>query len=396
MYLSVCCMTVDPPAQVAASLRLLRSVADEIIVAVDSRVNAAELVAYEGVADRVVRFHYRPPVDRPRRWLHSQCSGEWTMYLDGDEVPSAALVADLERILDADDVVHYWMPRRWLFGNPQTWIGELPWWPDFQLRLARRGTALGFRGGVHGGLAPLVPARHIDSPIYHLDFLLKSEAERAAKAATYEALAPSPTAFGGGRLNDTMYLPERQAIRELRPVPAEDRRVIEEVLAARSRPGPTTADRGNGEHGHWPLVPATAIDELAPGNQLPESAYRTHISPFDDADRRFAPGETRPLYVRVRNLGTVWWPWGSEQAPPLRLTYRWLSPAGEPDASESLVTPLTTRVRPGGEQLLPVWVAAPSEPGRYRLEIELVHEHVRRFPSPLLIDVVVAERPVRS
>ena len=33
--LSVCCVTADPPAQVAASLRALRPVADEIVVAVD-------------------------------------------------------------------------------------------------------------------------------------------------------------------------------------------------------------------------------------------------------------------------------------------------------------------------------------------------------------------------
>ena len=69
-------MTVDPPGRVAASLGLLRDVADEIVVAADSRVSAGELGSYDGVADRVVRFDFREPVDRPRGWLARQCRGE--------------------------------------------------------------------------------------------------------------------------------------------------------------------------------------------------------------------------------------------------------------------------------------------------------------------------------
>jgi len=396
MRLSVCCMTIDPPAQVASSLALLRPIADEIIVAVDSRVEAAELVAYRGVADRVVRFDYRDPVDRPRTWLHAQCSGEWTFYLDGDEVPSAGPVVAVDRALDAEDVVHYWLPRRWLFRDSSTWIGELPWWPDFQLRLARRGSALGFRGGIHGGLAPLWPARHLDAPLYHLDLLLKSEAERAAKAAAYETFEPLGKAYGGGLLNETLYLPERLPLGELRAVPADDRLLIEAVLAARTRADVTAPSANAVEPFDAPTVPSVSLDVRAPGRAQPESAYRTRISLFDPADRRFAPGETRPMYIRVRNLGTVWWPWGYEQEPHLRLAYRWLTPGAEAVVGDGIRTPLAARLGPGDEQLLPMWVAAPHLPGPYRLEIELLQEGVRQFPSPLVIDVVVADRPITT
>ena len=102
------------------------------------------------------------------------------------------------------------------------------------------------------------------------------------------------------------------------------------------------------------------------------------------------------MYVRVRNLGSVWWPWGSEQVPALRLTYRWSSPADEVVVSDGIRTPLAARVGPGEEQLLPMWVAAPLLSGPYRLEIELLHEAVRRFPSPLMVDVVVADRPITT
>jgi hypothetical protein len=389
-------MTVDPPEQVVAVLAPLRPIAGEIIVAVDSRVDPAELEAYGAVADRVVRFEYRDPVDRPRTWLHAQCSGEWTFYLDGDEVPSAGLVTALERALEAEDVVQYWLPRRWLFGGASTWICELPWWPDFQLRVARRGSALGFRGGLHGGLAPLLPARHLDAPLYHLDLLLRSEAEREAKVAAYEAFQPSGLTHGGGRLNETMYLPERQALGELRAVPQEDRLLIDDVLAARTRSVAPGRPLSSAEPIEAPLVPSASLDALAPGRELSEDAYRVRLSLLDGTDRRFALGETRPVYVRVANLGPVWWSWGYEQEPRLRLTYRWLEPGGEPLGGDGILSPLTARIGPGDEQVQPVWVVAPGRAGPYRLEIVLLHEQVRRFPSPLSVDVVVADRPVRA
>jgi hypothetical protein len=372
---------------VAASLDLLRGVADEIVVAVDSRVDPSELGAYHGVADRVLRFELRDPFALPQTWLGSQCAGDWILYLDGDEVPSAALVAGLDPLLDADDVVQYWLPRRWLFRSETTWLGELPWWPDFQLRLARRGSALGFRYGLHGGMLPLLPARHVDAPIYHLDLLVNSAAERERKATRYEAHQPAGAAFGGGPLNETFYLPERHVLAELLPVPDEDVPALRRVLA--SRVGGAVAGR------ETPVVPAEEVDALAPGPDPPEAAYALGLEPFDERDRRFAPAESRPVFVWLHNGGTVWWSWGMEQQPELRLSYRWRAPDGKLLVADGVRTPLWSRIAPGDTQLVPIVVVAPDEPGRYQLELELIHEGVRRFPSSLIYDVEVADRPVR-
>jgi hypothetical protein len=394
---------------VAAALDALRPVADEILVAADSRVDPGALGAYDGVADRVVRFDFRPPVDRPRAWLAAQCSADWMLSIDGDEVASQALVDALPELVAAQDVVQYWLPRRWLYPDETTWLGEAPWWPDFQMRLARTGATLVARAELHSGFVGMLPARHVDVPLYHLDCVLNDEASRAAKSERYESEAPGRAAYGGGRLNDVLYRPERWASAPLRPVPPEDRARVGAVLSARARAvagGPARvapgASRLGGESGGvvpggvvpGDIVPASEIDALASSPILAEADYAVGLALFDDPGGpvRLAPGEARPLYVRVRNHGGAIWRWGLEQQPEIRVSYHWRTVDGDVHTYDGLRSPLPFDLGPGQAAIVPVWVEAPAEPGRYRLEVDLVHEHVRWFESPLQVDVAVATR----
>jgi hypothetical protein len=386
-------MTVDPPARVAAMLSLLRELADEIVVAVDSRVDPTMLGPLVAVADRVVRFRFRPPVDRPRGWLMAQCSGDWILSIDGDEVPGAALLAQLPALLRDEAVLQHHLPRRWLFPDAGSWLAELPWWPDYQVRLVRRGPTVAARTGVHGGLMAVLPNRQADAPIYHLDCVLTDEAQRTAKADRYEAERPGHRAFGGGSLNHVLYLPERSRTRAPLPVPDDDRVLIDHVLASTQvnvDPPPLPVDA-------VPLVDDDEIDALAgppaAAAALPDDAYKVRLGLADHEDRRLAPGERRPLYVRVTNAGGTPWPWGLEQEPQVRVAYHWRHADGEVLHYEGLRSPFPVTVGPGDTVVVPVWVDAPAEPGRYLLDVDLVHEHVRWFDDPLTVELDVAERP---
>jgi hypothetical protein len=408
--LSVCCMTAEPPAQVAAMLAGLRPVADEIVVAADSSVEPRLLAAYDGVADRVVRFEFRPPVDRPRAWLAAQCTSDWLLSIDGDEVPSAALVESLPALLAATDVVQYWLPRRWLFHDAATWLGEAPWWPDFQVRLARNDATLA-RAEHHAGFVAVLPARHVATPLYHLDCVVNDAVSRAAKATRYAAEAPEPAAYGGGGLNDVLYAPERWAAAPGHPVPAADRPLIEAVLAARAGGGMGTgvADAMSAAPAasavHAPLVPAAEIDGRASSPAMADGDYRVALALFegegeradDGAGRtrlRLAPGEVRPVYLTVENPGGATWPWGLDQHPEVRVSYHWRDADGRMAHVEGGRSPLPCTLGPGASTIVPAWVEAPARPGDHLLEIDLVHEHVRWFDSPLVVEVVVADRPV--
>jgi hypothetical protein len=73
--------------------------------------------------------------------------------------------------LVADPVIRqYRIPRRWLYPDPLRWIDEVPWWPDFQIRLVRNEPSLRFTGDVHTSADPAFPARYLEAPHYHLAF----------------------------------------------------------------------------------------------------------------------------------------------------------------------------------------------------------------------------------
>ncbi len=402
--LSVCCMTADPPEQVAAMLGGLRRAADEIVVAADARVDPRLLDAYAGVADKVVRVEHRPPVDRPRAWLAAQCSGDWLLSIDGDEVPGADLVGALPDLVAATDVAQYWLPRRWLHPDPSTWLAEVPWWPDYQLRLVRNDATLAARAETHAGFVAVLPARHVAAPLYHLDCVVNDAATRTAKAGRYEAEHPGRVAYGGGSLNGVLYAPERWAAEEGRPVPAHDRPLIEAVLAARAAglaraaALPQLADAALVASGP-PVAPAAEIDALASSPAMGESDYRVGLTLADPPVGtgrprvRLAPREVRPLYLTVENRGGVVWPWGLDRHPELRVSYHWRAPDGRITRYDGRRSALPCTIRPGESAIVPTWVEAPAERGDHVLEIDLVHEHVRWFDAPLLVDVVVADRP---
>src|SRR5690349_4184157 len=108
MRLSVCMITGEAPGRVAAILTPLRELADEIVLAADARVDADVLAAYGKLADRLFTLDVLT-MERQLQWLFSQCRGDWILRLDGDEVPSSALIAKLPELLASRKARQYWI-----------------------------------------------------------------------------------------------------------------------------------------------------------------------------------------------------------------------------------------------------------------------------------------------
>jgi hypothetical protein len=385
--LSVCCITRGPCRRVSLQLGLLRDVAAEVVVAVDDRLEPESLGPLRAVADELVLYPYEEPVDRPVGWVHSLCRGDWILWLDDDELVSQALLDSLDALLRAPDTTHYWLPRRWLYGDSSTMLDDPPWNPDYQLRLVRNDPALlWFPGVTHWPIEAVGPHRYVEAPLYHTDLLLNPLERRREKSSRYERLLPGKR-ISGLPLNHAYYLPEDRGELSLAAVPDEDARHVETALAGdpwgeRTSP-PANLRRATRQEVdlHWHGRPAA-----------PE-LYRARLEAVRD---RFplVVRETRAFDVRVTNQGTYTWPPGTLGSPEVRVSYRWRTPDGAVVVDGGLRTPFPHAVPPGATSLVPVDVTAPERPGPYALELDLVHEHVRWFGTPLTVGVDVGPQPL--
>jgi hypothetical protein len=380
--LSVCCLTSDPPARVAAMLALFRGVADEIVVGVDSRVSAGLHPLLE-VADTVARFEYVDPPERSRPWLFSLCRGDAVFSIDGDEVPSAALVRTLAPLAADTSVAQTRIARRWCFPDERFWLAERPWWPDLQQRLVRPGPLLDFDLAVHGGVRAALPVRLAEESVYHLVCITREVSDRRRRAREYEALRPGMVAVGGGPMNDTLYVPEHFAT--LRPVetPDEDVACLRAVLAATDGPSSPAYD--------LQIVPAAEVLAHVPQDALAEQGYRASVRMME-RDLRTDPGHPTMLLAEVLNSGDLPIPHRDARGAQVRVATRVLDRRpGEPSSGWAM-TMLPSDVPPREARLVEVHVNVPTTPGTYTVEMDLLNERGAWFGCATRFDLAVTTR----
>jgi hypothetical protein len=372
MSLSICCLTARP-GSAAAVLTPLRQVADEIVVAVDVSSGEQDLTPLSAVADRLFQIELDTFLEPAMAWLHAQCSADWVLRIDDDEVVDASLLERLPELTRARDVLQYWLARRWLYPDPEHWLEEWPWFPDFQGRLVRNDAQLWFPGLCHSSVALTLPARYIDSGLYHLVHLLSDRQERERKVEQYLRVDPALRVTAADSILATYYLPERYPDIRGAAVDPRDRGTIDAVLAQPGEPnslpvaGPRVQRVTRAEvQAHWAE------------RDFDETAYRASIQPVD-VHRQLVAEDHRPFRIRVCNEGNEWWPGGEDRRPLIRAAYRWLTPGGEVFEGEGVRTALPHPLAPGESCLMAMNVTAPPVPGRYLLAPDLVHEHVRWF-----------------
>jgi hypothetical protein len=386
--LSICCISDAPLDRIAAAIAPLRPFADEVVIAVDARINPHLAAAHCAFADRVVRLPFAPPVERALAWLHSECSGDWILRIDSDEIVSASLAERVIELTLARDVMQYWIPRRWLFPDRSMYLTEWPWLPDYQLRLVRNEPSLlRFPGTVHSSVECLGPACFLREPIYHLDCVIRSEQDRAAKVRAYNRLRHDQRMprHGSLPLSEGFYLPEQWPAPRKAAVPQADREMLapeagDRFLAKRS---PATQESVR-------LATREEVDRLWSQRQLAADAYHASLR-ITEPSLNIAVGEVRTLDVDVINRSTDKWGWGDHAVPPIHLSYRVQSEDGQ-HICDGPRTPMPAPLSPGSSIRVPMLLFAPQSPGNYLFGVDLVHEHVRWFGQT--VDVAVRVRVV--
>lgn len=134
--LSVVINTLNEEKNIARAINSIKDLADEIVVVdMKSDDKTAEIAKKLG-AD--VYEHQRTNYVEPaRNFAISKTTGDWVLILDADETVSHTLLKKIRKILKESKAHYYRIPRKnIIFGK---WMKYSRWWPDYNIRLFRKG-----------------------------------------------------------------------------------------------------------------------------------------------------------------------------------------------------------------------------------------------------------------
>jgi hypothetical protein len=136
-----------------------------------------------------------------------------------------------------------------------------------------------------------------------------------------------------------------------------------------------------GKAGNVKEAEKIAAESRATG-PMPDGAFRAAIT-VADPPTKMRPGEKQTLTVKVKNVGNAAWPAHGRSGDgyfQVNLGDAWFDGQNTKVEKHPYVrSALPNDVRPGEEVEVPLAITAPSAPGDYTLQIDMVQEMVAWF-----------------
>lgn len=112
--------------------------ADQVVVFLDPR-NTDRTEELATAAGATVLHNTFENYAQQRNDALDAVEAEWILFIDADERSSETQAAEIRRLITSDDHNGYWIPRHnYIFGKLTRFTG---WYPDYQMRLLKRGHA---------------------------------------------------------------------------------------------------------------------------------------------------------------------------------------------------------------------------------------------------------------
>jgi glycosyltransferase involved in cell wall biosynthesis len=178
--------------------------ADEIVV-VDAGSSDKTVEIAHAFTDRVL-FHAWPGYAAQKNFALDQCRSDWILSLDADERVPPELQAEITALLAGMPAeAGFRLARRNLFQG--AWMRHGGLYPDYQLRLFRRGRARFGPTLVHESAQVDGPTGHLRTALVHETY--RSVGDFVARANRYSDLAAAELAAAGrgGGLGDLTLRP---------------------------------------------------------------------------------------------------------------------------------------------------------------------------------------------
>lgn len=167
--LSVVISAFNEEKNIGDCIESVKEISDEIIVVDNSSSDKTSQVA-QNLGAKVFHQENDPKkIDLQKNFGFSKARGDWILSLDADERVTEKLANEIIRVISVDsDAVGYHIPRKNIIFKK--WIKNSIWWPDYQLRLFKRGKGKFLAATVHKQIDVKGETRHLSEPLTHYNY----------------------------------------------------------------------------------------------------------------------------------------------------------------------------------------------------------------------------------
>jgi len=196
LTLSVCVIACNEERNIGRCLASA-SFADECVVVVDARsADGTDRIAREHGA-KVTRHAYAGNVEQ-KNFALDQVSGDWVLALDADEALTAGLAAEILQRLAEEPVASGFELNR-VTHHLGRWIRHGEFYPDWQLRLFRRGAGCWAGVNPHGRLSLDGPSQRLDGELEHWSY--RDLADQVDRIQDFSSIQAGANRERGGRVS---------------------------------------------------------------------------------------------------------------------------------------------------------------------------------------------------
>lgn len=163
--LSVTIITKNEAQHIADCIRSARFADEVVVVDCGSTDATVDLARAEGA----IVFEMDWAGDGPQKnRAIDRATGDWFFSLDADERITPELAAEIRRAMERHDVDGYRVPR--LSAYCGQFMRHGGWWPDFNIRLGRRGQARYSETEIHATVRVQGGVADLCAPLIHFSF----------------------------------------------------------------------------------------------------------------------------------------------------------------------------------------------------------------------------------
>lgn len=137
--ITVCALAFNEEKKIGKMLESVKDLADEIIVGIDDKTTDKTEVIARKYTKKVFKLKHNDTFHANKQLLLLKASQDWILWMDADEELTIELLKEVKDTLKGSQVDGYLVPRKNIIFSK--WIENTGWYPDYQLRLFKKGLA---------------------------------------------------------------------------------------------------------------------------------------------------------------------------------------------------------------------------------------------------------------